>query len=164
MNYDGKTKVTKKSPFYKWLESKSKKTSEVKIGVLSAEFGKGHNGAEGTATVGDIAIIHEFGTDRIPERSFIRKAAIEFELEWRKFAKLYITKFISGQIDERTLYGIMGLKIQSDIKKRMTEGLEPPLSPVTIEIRRQKRGVASTKPLIDTAQLLNSIDFQVIIR
>jgi len=53
-----------------------------------------------------------------------------------------------------------GLKAVAGIRNYMTEGVAPPLSPITLRLRRM-RGIHSTKPLIATGQLLNAVTYVV---
>ena len=60
-----------------------------------------------------------------------------------------------------------GTTAVSAVKNRIVAGLQPPLSPVTIARRRartpsrQARSQSDTTPLVDTAQMLNSISYVI---
>lgn len=54
----------------------------------------------------------------------------------------------------------LGLHAQSFIKQKLRTGPFAPLAPATLAARR-RRGVTRTSPLIDTAQLLNSVTYVV---
>lgn len=161
------TTTSKKFPIYHLLQRLAKiNASSVKIGILAADFKTEKTGDDegDSTTLGEIALIHEFGTDQIPQRSFIRSTFHEKRKEWRAFAKQQIELAMKGQLTEKQVLERLGLRIQADIKNRIVAGIGPPLSPITIQLRLQKRGKASTTPLIDTGQLLNSINYEVTIK
>lgn len=160
------TTTSKKFPIYHMLQRLAHiDASYVKIGILAADFKKEHTGEDGLIeeTLGEIAILHEFGDDKVPQRSFIRSTFHEKRKEWRAFAKDQIRLAMKGSITEKQVLERLGLKIQADIKNRIVAGIDPPLSRITIMLRFMKRGKASRTPLIDTGQLLNSINYEVTI-
>lgn len=60
---------------------------------------------------------------------------------------------------ERGLNAV-GLAAQAAVRRYMNQGVPPPLKKSTIAARR-RRGRTGTKPLIDTAQLRNAINYVV---
>ena len=59
-----------------------------------------------------------------------------------------------------------GLKAQASIRGKINEGIAPELAPSTLAARRARRarrarGRTGTKPLVDTGQLRNSINYVV---
>ena len=55
---------------------------------------------------------------------------------------------------------IAGLAAQASIRGKINEGIPPPLSPRTIAARKS-RGRTGVKPLVDTGQLRNAINYVV---
>jgi len=55
---------------------------------------------------------------------------------------------------------VAGLAAQASIRSMINEGIPPPLSSLTIASRKA-RGRTGTKPLVDTGQLRNSINYVV---
>jgi hypothetical protein len=55
----------------------------------------------------------------------------------------------------------LGQLIQSDIQRTIEMGVPPPLAEKTLEMRRA-RGMDSTKPLIATGQMKNSVTYLVV--
>lgn len=108
-------------------------------------------------TNADLALIHEFGSPahNIPERSFLRKPLINNAEAVANLAKNAIGKFIAGEISLETALGYVGEEAKGISKEAVTNGISPALKPATI--KRKK----SSKPLIDTGQLLNSITYEV---
>lgn len=126
---------------------------QVKVGILR-DSGK-HDGSD--LTVAHIAAIHEFGAPNanIPERSFMRATMDEKSSEIAALAKKLMRGVVEGKSSETTALGLLGAFIQSLFRAKINSGLKPPLKPATIS----RKG--SSKPLIDTGQLINSIDFEV---
>ena len=108
-------------------------------------------------TNADLAMIHEFGSQahNIPERSFLRKPLINNAEAVANLAKTAIGKFIAGEISLEAALGYVGEEAKGISKEAITDGITPALKPATI--KRKK----SSKPLIDTGQLLNSITYEI---
>ena len=108
-------------------------------------------------TNADLAMIHEFGSPahNIPERSFLRKPLINNAEAVANLAKNAIGKFIAGEISAAEALGVIGEEAKGISKEAVTNGIAPSLKPATI--KRKK----SSKPLIDTGQLINSITYEV---
>ena len=108
-------------------------------------------------TNADLALIHEFGSPahNIPERSFLRKPLINNAEAVANLAKNAIGKFIAGEISLEAALGYVGEEAKGISKEAVTNGISPALKPATIKHKK------SSKPLIDTGQLLNSITYEV---
>ncbi|EMG31569.1 hypothetical protein [Campylobacter showae] len=115
------------------------------------------NGRSSEFSNAELAAIHEFGSParHIPERSFLRKPLISNAAAIANLAKNAVGKFITGQITAEAALGALGEEAKNISKVAITEGIAPALKPATI--KRKK----SSKPLIDTGQLLNSITYEV---
>jgi hypothetical protein len=128
--------------------------SHVKVGVLSG----GGKSADGLSMV-ELAAIHEFGAPRagIPERSFIRAAMRANESEYRAVAARLSGAYVTGKISYQRALELLGVWGATAIKKYITAGsnIAPPLQAATV----QRKG--STRPLVDTGQLVNAISHKV---
>lgn len=134
-----------------------------KLATLGPVVDVGFLGVKGSAlhrqsrqSIAQIASYHEYGTKHIPKRSMIFKW-----VEQRKKQIVDASVLIAGQIVEKRIsarqgIGKLGAFAQGDIQARMSEGIPPPLSEVTI-----KRKGSST-PLIDTGQMRASVSYRVI--
>lgn len=111
-------------------------------------------------TNAQIASIHEYGLGKVPARPFIRPP-------FDKNHKTYVDMLAKGlrkamrNLNPRAfpmLLELIGQKMVADIKNYVTQGtgVPPPLSPATIK----RKG--SSRPLVDTGQLLNSVTYQVV--
>lgn len=141
---------------YKAIFKELRKLEEnpyVKIGIQAQDASKQ---AEGGPSLIVIAASNEFGTDRIPERSYIRKTHDENINEWSDLIKGLKDKIYQGSMTVDQALDFLGLTIETAIKAKIqtTDPDWEPNAPMTIE---QK---GSDKPLIDTGQLINSIRYQ----
>lgn len=109
-------------------------------------------------TVLDAAIWNEFGTETIPERSFVRAAFDKNRAKYEKTTKVLLGRIYESKVSVERALDILGLMIENDIKSMIRNGSFEPLSIVTIT----KKG--SDKPLIDTAQMINSVRFKRIMK
>jgi len=109
-------------------------------------------------TVLDAAIWNEFGTESIPERSFVRSAFDKNRAKYEKQTKKLLIKIYKSEMSVERALDILGLMLETDIKDMIRNGQFEPLSINTV-IRK-----GSDKPLIDTAQMLNSVRFKRIMR
>jgi hypothetical protein len=153
----------------------------VRVGVLE---GATYPDEENTP-VAMVAAIQEFGAPNvgIPPRPFFRTTVEKHKGHWPEdLGKIAVAT--DYDID-RTL-GLMGTMIKEEIQDAIRETMEPALSPVTVMLRgmrsnnsdlkingttvaearaRVDQGLtnygASSKPLIDTGHLLNSIEYEI---
>ena len=124
--------------------------AEITVGVHSGDAAHTHGDGEGL-TIGDIATFHEFGTQTVPQRSFIRS--------WFDERQEFITGTIRGQFQQvldgkRTLEQAserVALALEGDVKQRILTNIPPPLKPATIA----RKG--SSLALVDRGILRNAI-------
>lgn len=136
---------------------KSKKAAErvtVEGKTITATF------LQEKVTVLDVAIWNEFGTVNIPERSHIRLTYDQMKNKWFAENKKLMVRILKGRITVKEALEIVGLLIESDIKGKIqkTDSSWPPNAPSTIQKKK------SSKPLIDTGQMLNSVRFLVVMK
>ena len=127
--------------------------STLKVGILA-----GDAQAEGAApgvTVLDIATWNEFGTSRIPARSFIRAWYDEQLAKNRQSFRVLFRKVIAGEMDRGQMWELLGSRFVGEIQKRIVAHIAPPNAASTIA---QK---GSSTPLINTGQLRSSITYVV---
>lgn len=104
-------------------------------------------------TTAQIATFNEFGYG-VPQRSFLRSTLDENQGKYGKMVVKGLIKIIDGEMSTGRLFGLIGARIVGDVQKKIASGIRPPNHPYTIA---QK---GSSKPLIDTGQLRQSIDWQ----
>ena len=132
----------------------------VKIGILTAKKHKPKNGSskKSPLTIAEVATYNEFGTRTIPERSFLRSTADENKNKWPKKFEPLQNKMITGQIKVKKALELAGLAIEADIR-RVIQQTHPKWPPLALSTIKNKK---SSRPLIDTDQLINSIASKVI--
>jgi hypothetical protein len=132
-------------------------------GELGARKYKPRGGEPLDVSVAGIAYLNEYGFSdpekgiNIPERPFMRLTIFREKLNWFKMAADIARKQYKGA--ERVEMGLrrLGLKMVQNHKKTIRLGVEPPNAPYTIK----KKG--SSKPLVDTGQLINSIRAEIML-
>lgn len=135
----------------------------VSVGVQGQQGAANHQ--DSRLTVAQIATVHEFGkvihhpklnrTTVIPERSFLRATIDQYQQAILRRQVLLQQGFILGKFPLKPAMELLGQYVVGLIKQRIANGIAPPNSPWTIA----KKG--SSKPLIDTGQLRNSITYKV---
>ncbi len=125
----------------------------VKVGIFGEKADALHVGSKLSNV--EIASVHEFGSETVPERSFIRGAVDENIERIRNIQRRSAALFLNGKITIEAALGIIGESVTSMIKARIAAGIDPPDSPETI------RRKGSSTPLVDTVQLKGSIQWEV---
>lgn len=123
----------------------------VDVGILSSE-GK-HQSSE--MTVAQIGFFHEFGTEKVPERSFIRSTMEGQSRDIKTVAGSQYKKVLDGSITTEEGLGVLGAFTAGLIQEKFTDNDWVPNSEKT----QERKG--SSTPLIDTGQLRQSISFKV---
>lgn len=136
--------------------------SRVRVGVLAdapkktgTRTGKSGRQIQQAATLAEVAAAHEFGTDQIPQRSFIRATVDLKAAEITALQEKLAAQVAEGKITPEVALERFGVTVQGMIQARIAEGIGPALAPETI------RRKGSSKPLVDTGQLRSSITYQV---
>lgn len=126
----------------------------VKVGVL----GGGDHGPD--LTNAELATIHEFGAPRagVPERSFLRSTADLKRREWLALLVKVLQAAVDGKTTVQVALELVGQKAVADVVARIRNGagIPPPLKPATIAAK------GSTRPLVDTGRLVQSIGYEVV--
>jgi len=113
---------------------------------------KGSNDYPDGTSVIMVGVVHEFGSPSrgIPQRSFLRSTIVEQRSKYKSLMKKLTRQFVSGKITSEKMMGLLGLKLQTDVREKITDIKEPAL--------KSREG----NPLIDTGHLRQSIVFEVI--
>lgn len=112
------------------------------------------------STDGDLVMrgaVHQFGSVKqgIPARPWLDMGAKEGAPKYAKLAKNKITKVATGDLSVDAYYSLLGEIGKAEVQRYLVNGTFKPLSPTTIK----RKG--SSKPLIDTGQLRNSVTYEV---
>jgi hypothetical protein len=109
---------------------------------------------DGGQTVVDVAAWNEFGTETIPERSFLRSTIGNNRAKYKgEFQKAYL-EAIRGGMNLRASAGFIGNVARDDIKKTINDMKDPPNAASTIA----RKGFDD--PLIETRKLWASIKWK----
>ena len=130
----------------------SLRKKEIKVGIHE---GAGKNEKTGTLIV-DYALANEYGTSKIPERSFMRSTYDEKQQEWNKTLDKIVGNITEGNISniEQKINSV-GVQIVNDIKEKIDSNIPPALSEATI------RRKGSSRTLIDTGIMRASITYKI---
>lgn len=127
---------------------------------LKAGFMEGATYPDGTP-VPMVAAVNEYGDParNQPPRSFFRNAIAEHEAEWHDDIGRGIAD--GRPVDE--VLNAVGEVIVGDIVQSISTLMDPPLSPRTIQARRDRKVLRnmSTKPLVDTKVMIRAVTHEV---
>lgn len=138
---------------------KSLDNSYVKVG-----YPEGKNPYPGGASVAEIAIYNEFGTERngkeaIPSRPFFSNAFDKNREELNNLIKDLYYKILAFQLNVSRGLDLIGLFMVGKIQKEIVDLREPPNKEST---KKHKKGVDN--PLIDTGHMKNSTTYEKVVK
>lgn len=101
---------------------------------------------------------NEFGTDKIPARSFLRESVYRNGKHgWQFVSREAVKGVIEGKLTGNTAYKLIGDRMVDDVKHQI-DIIGPANAPSTVKKKGRNR------PLIDTGGLYRSIDREVLKR
>lgn len=111
-----------------------------------------------------VAAQNEYGNPEknIPARPFMRPTIFNQQKEWKRLADQSARKILKGEYTVSQALDRIGQQAVGDIKKTISQLWYPPLSPVTIALRLERKSDRKTignldKPLIDTGVMYETI-------
>lgn len=131
-----------------------------RIGTLmGAEVAVGFTGEPGRAshgsdTVAGVAYENEYGIG-VPERPFMRATNARCRATWVRGAGQIVAGLGKGSMKVEQGIRRLGLMMVRDVKQTINSNMQPPNSAATIARKR------SSKTLIDTGQMINSVRSEV---
>jgi len=137
----------------KRIENLKRSAPVVKVGILADE-------QHGESSLLMIASVHEFGGGNVPERSFIRSTVDQQETTIKRLQKNIAAKVLEGKMSPKQGLGTLGEYVQSEMQKTIRAGIAPELTPATLA-RKTLNDRTGDVPLIDTAQMIQSIAYEV---
>lgn len=130
----------------------------VKVGVqgeaAAAPKASRDDGDDSPLNLAEVAAINELGIG-VPERSFLGDTFDEGRAELENVSTRVANGVLAGRFTFERGLSILGMHHQSQIKRRIRAGINPPNAPATVA----KKG--SSTPLVDTAQLISGITYAV---
>lgn len=151
----GKIKITERDLGFKKFKEQYQQASKkpyVKVGVLESAGAHTAEGGQEQLTVAQVATFNEFGTERIPQRSFLRSTVSNKRHEISEFIGKLKAMWLVAPMQA---LGLLGQKGQTLVKQTIDDFSDPPNTKATIDAK------GSSHPLIDTGQMRNSIAYQV---
>jgi len=124
-------------------------------GTITHVQTKGDRAKTGGLSMPQIAAENEFGTQRIPERSFMRTSFDENVTRIQALIRREYEQVVDGNKTEANALGLVGLYVVGLIQQKIRQITQPPNSPTTIAIKK------SSKPLIDFGQMVGSVTYVV---
>ncbi len=150
-------KITDTDLGYKRIQREFRKgDKDLDVGILEKEGQRLKEGSTSGVTLAEVATTHEFGapTANIPQRSFLRSTVDEHRGYVEELEDT-VTRMIAGVGSIDSNMRRLGKRVVNDVVTKIQRGIDPALKDATIA----KKGISS--PLIETGQLINSIDFEV---
>ena len=122
---------------------------------------------DGPETVAQVAATHEFGSGRVPERSFLR-STVDGNPKPMIQAQKAAAAVCRGSLSAHDAAEQIGVVTVGAVKETILSRIPPPLAPSTVQRRLEKGehggGLASKSdaltPLVDTGQLIQSIQYR----
>lgn len=154
-----KAKVTVKDDKRLWNKLQSTmhiisgKGLSVFVGILEEDFDKPH--ADSKASLGEVGTFNEFGTSRIPARSFIR-APFDAHNGYEKLQKSLLKRVVEGKITVLSALNILGSSIAKSFIKNINDGIDPPNAESTVNKK------LSDLPLVDSGDLRDHITYKIV--
>lgn len=128
----------------------------VSIGVHAEDASRVDPGS-GLTNV-QLAHIHEYGTEHLPARSFVRAPLRENKQKYKALGATLMRKYVKGEV--RTLQAAimpLGVMMLGDMQARLLRGIAPPLMHDTVEGKKRKGYPRPHVALYATGSLYASI-------
>lgn len=126
----------------------------VVVGILQD---KGAEMTDDGITLAGYAAANEFGTDTIPERSFMRSTVAENERRYVDELVEAARSVVVDRVDIEVAFGLVGSGAAADVQDKIRDLRDPPNAPMTLA-----RKYPGDNPLIDTGRMRQAISFGVI--
>lgn len=151
------------------FENYARRASFVKIGLLGTDADE-ERGDDGL-TQAEIGAIHEYGSadGKIPQRSWIGSTFDEQREKLVTMAQELIGYVVDGKMPIEKALGILGLKLATEIKKKVTTGapIPPPNAPAYAKQKEEKTRKGAThgvRTLIDTGRMIASVTWAIVVQ
>jgi hypothetical protein len=102
------------------------------------------------------AVWNEFGTRRIPERPFFRRAMRNNRDKYAATLRAAAPSIFTGQVQPASVLHRLGIMAQGDIQHEIDVTYVPPNAPATV-VRK-----GSSHPLIDTGSMRRAVTWRTV--
>lgn len=114
-------------------------------------------------SVVEVALWNEFGTTKIPARSFFNATLDQNKSQINQWREKLLSQVLDGSISLEKALESLGFRIQQMIQSRITSyDVPPPNAPSTIEQKKSDGVTPPDMPLYHTGLLLRSITYKVV--
>jgi hypothetical protein len=120
---------------------------EAAVGYPRGKDGVGNAHYEGGASLLEVAIYNNYGTEDIPRRAFMEEAAKNMQPKYKKMMKDAVKDINSGKITLKQVLKKAALMGQSEVQKAIMDGDWTPNAKKTILRKESKR------PLMDKGDM-----------
>jgi hypothetical protein len=136
-------------------EIRQMENAYVKVGY----FAGGEKHTESVQTVAEVAVAMEYGVpeSNVPARPFFSTSFDRNRNKYNSRIEKYTKAVLDGKMTTRRGMLLLGVEAGGDIKVNIKKGPWKPLKPSTVARRKKQSNV----PLIDTGQMMRSVEFEV---
>lgn len=103
---------------------------------------------------------HEFGNERVPERSFLRSTVKKNGEKYAQLAAKISKKIVDGESAERAMQ-YLGDVIAADVKETLIRGVSPPLKDATVKQKKRAGYARPATPVYATGETYEAIGRRV---
>ena len=140
-----RSRVTVKDRGLKDVVARIKAAKDIRVTV----------GVHGDGELATYAAANEFGTEDIPERSFLRRTVDTRRADIATVIEKSFEQVVAGRLTPEAAGARLGAWVQAAVRKTIQSHVPPPNAPATIA----KKGSSAT--LIDEGRLRQGITFNV---
>jgi hypothetical protein len=136
--------------------------AELDIGIHKEDaersFEVESSGAISRVTNTQLAVWHEFGTENLPARPFLRPVFYQNNATYQELAARLFKQYLDGKIDSpEMVLTMVGRRIVTDLQRNFIRNITPPASPATVASKRERGLPRPHVVLYATGGLYNSI-------
>lgn len=124
---------------------------ECAVGFPRGVSGLGTPYYENGASILEVAIYNNYGTEDIPARPFMEESAEPLQVNYKKRMKASMPAINSGKLEMKKFLGLVGRESEGIIRRKIVAGPWIPNSPKTVKAKK------SDKPLIDTGAMQKNV-------
>lgn len=141
------------------------KDPKVAVGIMGEKAQERYDvkHADGTETKGatlvEVAMWNEFGTENIPARPFLRGWIDGHTKEITEHAKKLLVKVITGKLKREQALEQLGQWMVGQVQLAIAKGGDPPFAP-NAQTTITRKG--SSKPLIATGVMRGAVSYKVV--
>jgi len=131
--------------------------AKAKVRSVKVGYWVGENHEEDGTDLTVVARANEYGTKRIPQRSFLRSTVDEDREVINRFMENQLRAYTEGKNSLLGAITGIGVKVVGLVKSKIkkSKSWAVPNSPVTIALK------GSSTPLVDTGEMRNKVDYRV---